>query len=432
MRRSWSASLLVLAAACGGDDAASVDAAPDGPAVTANLARDIVATDLAVDVTARTGVAKVRFAAGEPGATLEVGDLTIDAVTVDGAAIATVRTGDKLDLAVGPGEVEVELRYGYQLHDRTDGVASAGYTLTWPYYCGNVFPCHSLPADGARFTLALSGVPGGQVAVYPTDLVEDAAAYQLAWTIADYVKTTLGTTTAGTTVVRWNTPSEDAAAAAGTAHLLAGFDWLERNLGPYRFGSEVGSVSAHWGAGAYGGMEHHPLWHIGVDALADESTHLHEAAHGWFGDGIRLACWEDLVLSEGAATYYEARLQEEVIDVATGDAAWRGLESELTRMRNQGGAGTAWPASCGSVDVLSIFSRVPYVKGAIFLRALERKVGRAMFDASMRAMYTRFGGDAAGVTDLIEVVRTTTGYDATACVEAWLHQRAIPTDLTCP
>jgi aminopeptidase N len=38
--------------------------------------------------------------------------------------------------------------------------------------------------------------------------------------------------------------------------------------------------------------------------------------------------------------------------------------------------------------VLTIFTRVPYVKGALFLRAVERKIGRAMFDATMRACST--------------------------------------------
>ena len=47
----------------------------------------------------------------------------------------------------------------------------------------------------------------------------------------------------------------------------------------------------------------------------------------------------------------------------------------------------AWPASCGMVDVLTIFSRVPYVKGALFLRAVERKIGRPTFDQVMREFY---------------------------------------------
>ncbi len=68
-------------------------------------------------------------------------------------------------------------------------------------------------------------------------------------------------------------------------------------------------------------MEHHLLWHIGAASLGDRRTHIHEAVHGWFGAGVRLACWEDLVLSEGTATYYEARILEAVAGAEAGQAA---------------------------------------------------------------------------------------------------------------
>jgi aminopeptidase N len=178
-------------------------------------------------------------------------------------------------------------------------------------------------------------------------------------------------------------------------------------------------------------MEHHPFWHVASGAIGAQSVHVHEAAHGWFGDGIRLRCWEDFVLSEGAATYYEARVVEEV-DPARANTAWDDLDQELANLRASGGGAVAWPASCGSVDVLTLFSRVPYVKGSQFLRAVERKVTRPMFDRAMRTFYQRFGGKSAGVVDLVATVRDVTGYDATACAASWLHERAVPTDLACP
>ena len=46
--------------------------------------------------------------------------------------------------------------------------------------------------------------------------------------------------------------------------------------------------------------------------MNDEVTHAHEAAHGWFGDGIRLACWEDFVLSEGTVSYLSAHVLGQV------------------------------------------------------------------------------------------------------------------------
>ena len=342
--RRLALALACCATACGGDDASSTpDAAPLPP--TADPTRDVVSTRLAIDLTARTGTATIAFAASAgAGASLEIGDLDVQAVRIGDAAIPFAVTGAQLDLAVGAEPVAVTIDYGWRYHDNADGVAQAGYTLTWPYYCGNVFPCRSTPADGTSFELALTGVPAGATAVYPSEIQADTAAYQLAWVVGPYVRTSLGATAAGTEVVVWHHAGEAAAASTGTKHLRAAFDWLEQHVGPYRFGAVVGSVSAHWGGGAYGGMEHHPLWHVASDAMADESVHVHEAAHGWFGDGIRLACWEDFVLSEGAATYYEARVVEEVGDPGAGAAAWAALDQELVNLRNAGGGAVAWPA----------------------------------------------------------------------------------------
>ena len=65
------------------------------------------------------------------------------------------------------------------------------------------------------------------------------------------------------------------------------------------FGKVAGSVSADWGPGDYGGMEHHPYWHVGKNDFKDEVTHVHEAVHGWFGDGVRI---DDVLLEAASAT----------------------------------------------------------------------------------------------------------------------------------
>lgn len=416
--------LALLLAACGGGS-------KDDWPVAADLQRDIEATDLRIDIASRTASAQIQFgASATPGASLEVGDLRIDTVSVDGRPIDFRRSGKLLDLAVGSAATTVRIDYAWQVHPDAGGVA-LGSTLTWPQACGNMFPCHSSPSDGSRFTLTLSGVPAGQVAVYAASIPEAAPAYQLAWSIGTYQRTALGRTAAGTDIVRWNHAEEEDAAAQGSAYLVAGFDWLERSLGPYRFGREAGPVSAHWAGDGWAGMETHPLWHVNTSALADERVQLHEAAHGWFGNGVRLACWEDMVLSEGAATYYEARLLEEVAGAARGQAVWRLLDAELAGLRERGGGGVARPAGCNQTPPQTVFSRAIYVKGAHYLRALERRLTRPAFDASMRTLYSRFGGRAAGISDLVAVILEQTGHDATACTRDWLQSTTIPTDSTC-
>jgi aminopeptidase N len=422
-------SLLLGLAACGDDGGAlDVDAGVYPP--MADLARDIVDTGLDVDLAARTAKATITLApSGSTGASFEVGDLTITSVTANGLPLMFRVAQKQLDVGVPPSTEPLTLviDYGFRLHENSDGLDSDGFTLTWPYYCGNLFPCHSHPTDGTRFELSVHGQAAGTVVAPPT-IPAEAPSYMVAWATGEYTRLELGTTTAGTKVGMWYGPNELQAATAGGAHLRAGFDWLEQHVGPYTFGDTVGSVSAHWGRNAYGGMEHHPYWHVASIALADETVNLHEASHGWWGNGIRIRCWEDFVLSEGAATYYEGRLLEETGATQAAQNTWAGIDQQLANWRNGDGGGVAWPQSCGELDVLDdgLFSRVPYVKGAAFLRALEQKIGRAMFDRVMMTFYGRWKGKAAGVVDLLQVTRELSGYDAAACAQLWLVNRAVP------
>src|SRR3569623_496646 len=152
-------------------------------------------------------------------------------------------------------------------------------------------------------------------------------------------------TTAGTKVSVFWLPNGKTAALAGTKHLVQAFDWYEQHIGPYAFGHDVASVSVVWGEGMYGGMEHHPYWHVATDAMNDEETHVPEAAHGWFGDGIRLRCWEDFVLTEGTVSYLAAHVLGEVGGPALEAAQWKEYQSELDDAIAEGGA-PAWPTGC--------------------------------------------------------------------------------------
>jgi hypothetical protein len=113
--------------------------------------------------------------------------------------------------------------------------------------CGNLFPCHSDPDDGTTFTLDVTGVPAGKLAVFPAAIPDAAPSYQVAWAIDEFQELSLGSTTAGTEVFVWHRANELATAQAGSANLLAVFDWLETTIGPYRFGNKsarLGEVAA--------------------------------------------------------------------------------------------------------------------------------------------------------------------------------------------
>lgn len=422
MRRFW-----VVAAlwACGGDDPV--------PA-TANPAREIVDTKLSFDVAAHTGKASITFAPSTtPGATLEVNDLGVGDVLVGGEPINGILADGKLDLglAASTKPTTIELEYTWSDHESFMGASKNGYTLIWPYYCGNLFPCHSRPDDGTTFSLELTGVPADKIAIYPATIPGEAPAYQIAWAIGQYTQLDLGTTTAGTLVSIWHLPGEETNAQTGGAHLVAAFDWFEKTLGPYKFGDHVGTVSVAWPRGAFGGMEHHPRWHIGSGALSDEETNVHEAAHGWFGDGIRVKCWEDFVLSEGTVSYLAARALD-VVAPTVGAQVWQSYADELSSLLP---TEKVWPQSCGAIDIIkdNLFSRAPYMRGAYFYKGLADKLGAEVVDHVLSVFYQAHAGGAATMQDMLDTIKTETGYDATACAQTWLlDMTQVPTPAACP
>lgn len=416
----------VALAACGGTTTQTDDLTQSAP--KENWKRDILKTELEVDVAKKSAVARITVAPGtRTGASFEIGDLTIDSVESDSGPIPFKVVGHRLDVALAAKKpVPIVVHYRFKEHPKLEGANKDGLTFTWPTFCGNLFPCKSAPSDGLSFELALSGVPSGKTAVFPKTIEADAPSYMLAWAIGDFTKQELGTTAAGTHVSVWYGPGEKAVATAGTKDLVGYFDFYERTYGGYLFGDDVGSVSAKWGAGAFGGMEHHPYWHVSSDSMNDPETHAHEAAHGWFGDGVRLRCWEDLTLSEGTVSYLAARAVEAVSGKGAGDAVWASYEDRLTQVIASEDR-VALPTGCDQIDVLhDLWNDVVYMKGAFFYRDVEAQVGRAALDRAIARFYEEHRGEAAGMDEMLDTIQAETGFDPGALADGWLRSKGRP------
>jgi len=436
---------LALLAGCGGpgatDAGAGSDAAGGGSdsalAPAEDWTRDILSADLALDLTALTGTAAITLApAASAAVSFEAGGIDVTAVTApDGTPLPFAITGGQLDVGLpetpGGGTLTTfTVAYGFSQWPgaalpAAGGWLSGGSTMLWPDYCGRLYPCHSLTADGLTFTLAITGVPAGLTAVYPASIPTDAPPYQIAFTVGDYVHADLGVTPSGTAIGVWYFAGEAAAALSGTASLVDYFAFYEATYGPYAFGPSAGVVAVDWGGAISGGFEHHPYWHVSRDAMASAEVMAHEASHGWFGDAVRLRCWEDLVLSEGTASYLEARAVAAVDGAAAGDAVWQGYQNTLDFI-DAGFDAVAWPAGCNVVDPLSELTPVPYMKGAFFYRAVELQVGAAALDAALAQVFADFAGEAASMQDVLDAILSVTGLDATALADGWLRNLGHP------
>ncbi len=426
MAPRWLIGLLLVGVSCAAEatsDEPDDDAWLDGKGDAAS-AVNVAATHLDVDLGSRTAVATIELEK-YGNVALEVGGLTVTDVTDDRGHRRYRIIGGTLRVTWVRGPLVVS--YGFTEHAQADGLLPGGSTVIWPYFCGNLFPCHSQPADGSRFSLNLDGVPAGQSAIYPAEIKADAPPYMLAWAVGTYTRASLGTTAAGTEVAVYWLPRGETAARAGTRHLRAVFDWYERTLGPYAFGREVAAVSVVWGEGLYGGMEHHPYWHVAKDAMSDEVTHAHEAAHGWFGDGVRLRCWEDFVLSEGTVSYLSARALGAVAGPTMEATIWADYQVELDDAIATGGA-PAWPTGCNQIDIIrdDLFTNLPYMQGAFFYKDVAAVVGADQLDQVIGRFYRAHKNQPASMQAMIDAIKADTGFDATPIATARLRKRFGP------
>ena len=145
------------------------------------------------------------------------------------------------------------------------------------------------------------------------------------------------------------------------------------------------------------------------------------------GDGIRISCWEDFVLSEGTVSYLTARATEIASGKAAGDAVWAGYQDQLDGVFSSDDR-IAWPQSCGTVDVLKdgLFSQSPYMKGAFFYRAVADQIGKEALDSALGAFYRAHVGQAATMQAMLDHLHTTTGAGAEPLAAAWLKQLGRP------
>ncbi|NVJ24250.1 hypothetical protein HUW62_23760 [Myxococcus sp. AM011] len=211
-------------------------------------------------------------------------------------------------------------------------------------------------------------------------------------------------------------------------HLRDAMDFFETRYGKFVFGDKAGSVSANLGPKAKGGMEHHPFWHVASPSMGDRLVHHHEAAHGWYGNGVRIQCWEDFVLSEGTTDYLTAR----AVGATEGEAAeaklWESRRKDLEKLVARRDTVVLPDATCNAIEMSThpLASPLPYLKGSLFLHELEKQVGTAALDGALARFYQLHVGKAARMQQLLDFVKAETGHDPEPLARAWLRGLGVP------
>lgn len=432
--------LLTPEIGCSGNATESPTPGIEGPEASEDWSRDIETMQLSVDLSTRKAKATIQVKGSDSstGLSLEAQGLTIESVTLeDGTQLHWEQTGDDKHLNVGlaTDQTTIVVSYGFPQQDYTfDGYMTGGDTFIWPNYCGNLFPCHSDPADGLRFAVEVTGVEAGQTVVAPSNMLElPAPSYQLGFTVGELTRHDLGLTERGTRVVFYS-QSTDAPAdvTIATAHFKEYVQTLEQYFGPYPFSNEMGAKSVIWcegGGCAYAGMEEHPYFDVSDGSISDPSVFTHESSHAWFGDGIRLECWgEDLVLSEGTASYLEIALLNLVDGAEAAQADVTYYQDWLADSIDSGEDAIVWPDSCDEIDTYSIWYGVTYSRGALFWMDVEQEVGLIPLVQALASFSETHLGSTGTMQDLLDTVATETGFDPNPLAQIWLKSTGLPED----
>jgi aminopeptidase N len=167
----------------------------------------------------------------------------------------------------------------------------------------------------------------------------------------------------------------------------------EKLFGPYRWGRYDLLILPP--SFPFGGMENPRLSFITPTVIAGDRSLTaliaHELAHSWSGNLVTNATWRDLWLNEGFTDYLESRIMEAVygekrqameavLNVAS-------LEDELATLPP---GDQVLAIDLRSRDPDDAFTRVPYVKGQLFVTWLASRFGADTVDKFLLDYFNEF------------------------------------------
>ncbi|HEY0628280.1 MAG TPA: leukotriene A4 hydrolase C-terminal domain-containing protein, partial [Sphingomicrobium sp.] len=193
----------------------------------------------------------------------------------------------------------------------------------------------------------------------------------------------------------WTEPAMLDRAHAELADTEKMVEAAEKLYGPYRWGRY--DVIVLPPSFPYGGMENPTLTFLTPTFIAGDKSLVglvaHELAHSWSGNLVTNATWADSWLNEGFTSYFENRIMEAIYGPkrAAQEAALSFDEMEKAfEEEGQNAPITRLHLAAAEANPDGGASGIVYDKGAIFLRTMEKLVGRERFDAWLRSYFDRY------------------------------------------
>jgi aminopeptidase N len=375
------------------------------------------------------------------GRSLEVELGEPDAVMGSRLRLLDLRGADRFTLSVTTSPHASALQWLEPRHTAS-GRQPFLYSQCEPLHARSLIPCQDTPSVRFTYTARLS-VPAGLTAVmaaactgreaaagsqvFHFELPQAIPSYLLALAVGELEFRQLGPRTGV-----YAEPALLEAAAWEFAENEARLSAAEALFGPYawdRYDLLVMPPSF-----PINGMENPRLTFITPLAILGDRSRMalvaHELAHAWTGNLVTNATWDDFWLNEGWTTYADHRitealegtevdglLQAVLLDTLREDIRSFGPDSPYTCLRT----------SLAGIDPDAVFSRVPYMKGQLFLLSLEQAVGRQRFDGFVREYIERFRFQSLTTEGFLAFLRQALPEAAEAVdVQAWVYRPGLP------
>lgn len=373
--------------------------------------------------------------------------LTIESVKVAGKDVPFTQKDGRLHVSAA-GAKELDVTYRVKPQDiRGNAGADTAYglirdkyagrmwSLTWPYNTGALFPSNSHPSDGATTKVTLKveagsvGLATGNRQGATSTFVSGAQAP--AYAVAVYDSKQYSVENAGTTNgvrvdgLGLGDAIPKAIRDAYRKSAVSALDFFSGWLGQYDYGNSLSLVEL---PGGLGGMEHTSAVAIMLGNASDEGTAketaVHETAHHWFGDNIRIKSWGDFWMSEGFTNYATYRYFRQAEGEPKYFKLLDGAKGEVRSALFDNPHALSAPAH---TDVNEIFDSIPYEMGPWMLRMLEVKLGTPKFDALLKDWFHEMRQKAASTDDFVKFAKAKTGQDFGAFFREWNTITAVPT-----
>ncbi|KJY42588.1 metallopeptidase [Streptomyces sp. NRRL B-1568] len=370
---------------------------------------------------------------------LDLQQLTVASVEVDGRRAAFTRSGDELKItparALRKGRTfDVTVTYGgipqplggpiifgskYGWMKTKDGV----FVACEPNAASTWFPSSDHPADKATYDIRIKA-PKGLTAVSNGRLIstrDRGDSTVTHWRESRPMATYLATATIGKfTVKQGRTPggipiyvATDPTLPTTKLDVYAvtaeATDYWSKLFGPYPFEETGAIVDDMPEAGFSLETQSKPIY----SAVRDETTVVHELAHQWFGDSVSVHRWKDIWLNEGFASYAQWLWDEH-------KGRRSAHQSFLDAYNGRKADDSFWKIDVADPQRDTMFSRPVYTRGAMVLQMLRERIGDPAFFKLLPLWTAQHRYGNASTDQFVQLAEKVSGQDLHGLFATWL------------